>query len=214
MKHLVTGFVKITGAIPMWLLMKRKTYYLNRKNQNRKIKGSAIIIANHKSIMDFPLILCLFPFRRIHFLMAELLYNRSKLFSWFLNMLGGIKVDRVSRDLSFVSEATHILDKGGIVGVFPEGKLTTHDELSSFTPSVVYIALKSGAPIIPIYSNGRFDFFKRTRVIIGEKIFLRDFLNTPEPDTKKLKELCSLLQEEILKLKLDMEKQISKNERG
>jgi len=211
MKHLVTGFVKITGAIPMWLLMKRKTYYANRKEQGRKIKGSGIIISNHKSMFDFPLMLCLFPLRRLHFLMAELLYNRSKVFSWFLNMIGGIKVDRVSRDLSFVSEAVELLNKGKIVGIFPEGKLSTNNELSSFSPSIVYIALKSGAPIIPIYCNGIYGFFKRTRVIIGEKIYLTDFTNNEVPDTKKLKELCLFLQSEILKLKLDMERQIEKD---
>lgn len=208
MKHLVTGFVKITGAIPMWVLMKRKTYYSNKKEQSRKINGSAIIISNHKSLFDYPLMLCLFPFRRLHFLMAELLYNRSKLFAWFLDMIGGIKVDRVSRDLSFVSETVDLLNKGKIVGIFPEGKLSTHDELSSFSPSVVYIAIKSGAPIIPIYCDGVYGLFKRTRLIIGQKIYLTDFTKNEEPDLKMLKELCLFLQSEILKLKIDMETQI------
>lgn len=211
MKYLVTGFVKITGAIPMWLLMKRKTYYYNKKEQGRKIKGPAILIANHKSILDFPLMLCLFPFRRISCLMAEHLFNRSLLFSWFLKMLGGIKVDRISKDMSFVSEAVSILENGGVVSIFPEGKLSFDHKETGFTPSAVYIALKTGVPIIPVYCNGVYRLSKRTRVIIGNKIFLSENTDEKNLDIKKLEKLCNLLEEKITELKSEMERQIEKN---
>lgn len=211
MKYLVTGFVKITGAIPMWLLMKRKTYFYNKNKELRKIRGSAILIANHKSMWDFPLILCLFPFRRIGFLMAEHLFARNKLFSWFLKMLGGIKVNRVSKDISFVSEAVTVLNKGGIIGLFPEGKLSEDHKLTGFSPTPVYLALKSGAPIVPIYCNGVYDLFKRTRVIIGEKIYLKEYTKEGNPGLIEIKNLCVFLENEISKLKNEMEKQFEDN---
>ncbi len=208
MKRFILGFVKVTGAIPMWLLMKRKTYFFDSSRQNRKIRGAAIIISNHKSMFDFPLMLCLFPFRRLHFLMAEILFERSKLFAWFLKMIGGIRVDRANKDLSFMGEAEDLLLKGKVVGIFPEARLERNAETSYFSPSVVYLALKTNTPIIPIYNNGVFKLFKRTRVIIGEDIYLNDLTSEKLLSSDELKRLCDYLQNQLLLLKENMEKQI------
>ena len=51
MNKLFIWFVKITGFIPNLLYLGRKTYYVNKKNQSRKIKGPAVIISTHTSFL-------------------------------------------------------------------------------------------------------------------------------------------------------------------
>ena len=106
------GFTKLTGSIPAWLFFKPKIY-----RTKKRLPKACIIVSNHKSLLDFALYLLVFPFRTIRFLMAEVLYNKGKLFSFLLNSWGGIRVDREDRDFSFVSESIEILDKGGTVGM-------------------------------------------------------------------------------------------------
>ena len=42
---------------------------------------------------------------------------------FFLKLMGGIYIDRNSGDLSFMGQSAAILQKGGVVGIFPEGRL-------------------------------------------------------------------------------------------
>ena len=62
MNKIVLWFVKITGVIPQIFYFRKKVYYVNKQKSSRKIKGSAIIISNHKSVFDFALYMFVFPF--------------------------------------------------------------------------------------------------------------------------------------------------------
>ena len=91
---LLLGFVKLTGILPALLLFKPKVY-LAGKSASKKLPKRAILMSNHTSLLDFVLYLIMFPFRTIHFLMAEVLFNKGKAFGWFLYKIGGIFVNRM-----------------------------------------------------------------------------------------------------------------------
>ncbi len=186
MNKLFIWFVKITGYIPNLLYLRRKTYYVNKKNQSRKIKGPAVIISNHTSLMDFPLHLYTFISKTIRPLVAEITYDKNKLMRWFLKHLGGIKVDRDSYDFTFMGKCIDSLEKKDAILIFPEARLPEKNEkeLLDFKPSYIYIALESNAPIIPMYTNGKYGFKGKTRVIIGEKIYVNELMD----DTKTIEE--------------------------
>ena len=78
MSKIIIWFVKITGIIPNLLYLRRKTYYVDKKVQNRKLKEPAIIISNHTSLMDFPLYMFTFFRNTIRPLVAEITYNKNK----------------------------------------------------------------------------------------------------------------------------------------
>lgn len=194
-------FVLIT-ALPVELLyFKRKTFYENKKKQNRKIKGKAIIVSNHRSTKDYMLFMFLFFFRRLHCLIAEVLFNKNFLFTHLLHIVGGIKVNRKDYDMSFIGEAEKILNKDKPIVIFPESKLETTDNFLSFSPTYILIALKSNAPIIPIYVDGNYGFFKRAHVTIGEPINLRDYCDNDNPNKEELEKLNSIVRNKILALK-------------
>lgn len=202
-------FTKITG-LPIFLFLKMKVYCQGDDKSLRKVPKPAIIMSNHTSLFDFALYLALFYFRTVRFLMAEVLFDGRPLLSSFLGHLGGIRIDRNSCDFSFVGEALDILDNGGSIGVFPEGRLPRGEKDLPFKPGIVYIALRTDAPIIPIYTDGNYGMFKRTRVIIGESIYLREHCNTENPSPEEIEALTALLKDRVYALKDELERKTSK----
>ena len=202
----VSVFVKITGLVAALIFFKPSVKYTDKKERRMRLSGPLILMSNHKSLLDFALYYMIFPFNSLRFLIAEVMYNKGKAFAWFLNALGGIKVDRDSFDFGFISDSVEVLDNGGILGVFPEGQLPRGGKMSPFKPSLVIIALKTHAPILPVYTNGSYGLFKRARVIIGEKIILNDYTDTDSPSGNEIARLNDILLAKILELKASEEK--------
>ena len=194
--NLALAFVKITGIIPAWLFLKPRV----RRVRGARLPKNCIVVSNHKSLMDFVLYLVVFPFRTIRFLMAEVLYNKGKLFAWFLSAIGGIRVDRNSHDFSFVSDAIEVLDKGGTVGVFPEARLPVNGKPFPFTVSTAFIATHAEAQIVPVFTDGNYGLKKRATVVIGEPFYLTDYLKKDVSEDEQLQHLTDLLHDKVYDL--------------
>ena len=179
-----------------------KVYYVNKSNSSRKIKGSAIIVSNHKSVFDFALYMYVFMFSDIYTLVGEVMFEKGKLFSWFLTKLGAIKVERQSYDFDFVNKALKKLEKGKVVEIYPEARIPEKNEndLLTFKPSFIYLALESGSPIIPVYTNGQYNTKKRTKVLIGEKIYLRELYDESKTEKENIDYLCNYVRNYIKEL--------------
>lgn len=191
------GFVKLTGAIPALIFFKPKVY---RVSKNSKLKKGMILVSNHKSLMDFVLYLILFFGKTVRFLMAEVLFNKGKLFANFLFAIGGIYVNRDACDLSFMNESVNTLEKNGNVAVFPEGRLPVAGKSFPFKPGVTYIATKSGAQILPVYTDGYYGLFKRARVVIGEPFKISDYIEG-ELNEKEYERLTLIIKEKTYALR-------------
>ncbi|MBQ2730027.1 MAG: 1-acyl-sn-glycerol-3-phosphate acyltransferase [Clostridia bacterium] len=198
-------FTKITG-LPLLLYLHFKVYFEGDNKKLRRPAKPCILMSNHTALIDYALYLALFYFRSLRFLMAEVLFDNRPLLNWFLLKMGGIRVDRNAYDFSFVGDALEILDRGGTVGVFPEGRLPRGEKDLPFKPGIVYIALRTDAPIVPIYTDGNYGFFKRARVIIGEEIHLRQYCNTDNPSEDDINHLTQLLKSRIDSLRDELER--------
>ncbi|MEG1560377.1 MAG: lysophospholipid acyltransferase family protein [Clostridia bacterium] len=116
--------------------------------ENLNVKGKAIFIANHLSMAD-PIILALVSPRIIHFMAkAELFEN------WFLKFILRaflvFPVKRKTVDMQSIKIALSLLNEGKVFGIFPEGKRSTTGDLDEFEKGAAFLAVRSGAPIIPI----------------------------------------------------------------
>ncbi len=214
LRSLFNWFVKITGFLPYAIVFRTKVYYKNKKAQSRRIKGKAIIVSNHTSVWDVALMLFLFPYRLLRCVVAEIMYKKFG-FKPFLACLGAIKVDRNTQDYAFVSKSVEVLNKGGVIEIYPEGRLPKKDETTSllpFKPSVVYIALESGAPIIPIYTNGKYFSKARARVIIGEPIYVLDLYNSEISEKENINNITEHLRDTVISLGEELERQINKKD--
>lgn len=209
MGSILNWFVKITGFPGEVIFYRKKIYYEDKKASNRKIKGGALIISNHTDIYDYPLMMYTFPGRNLHVLVAEITYDMNGFMKWLLKGLGAIRVDRNNHDFAFMSQTTDLLKKGKACLIYPESRLPNEDEkdhLLEFKPSYIYSALESGAPIIPVYTNGIYGKLKkkykdRARVIIGKKIFVRDLYDSNKSEKENIAFINDYVKNRILELK-------------
>ena len=182
--------------------------------QSRRIKGKAIIVSNHTSVYDFAVMLFTFPFRTLRYLMAEILFDRKGL-AGFLRAMGGVMVNRESYDFAFLDKCKDILDKKGVVGIFPEGRLAKEGEERPlpFAPSAVYLALISGAPIIPVYTDGSYFKKKRAHVIIGKPIDVLSLVDESLSEKENIEKINGILRQRIIELGNELQRQCNKKEK-
>ncbi len=211
MIRLFNGFVKVTGVLLWWILFRPKVYYMDKKVQGRHIKGSAVIMSNHTSVFDYALFLGIFLTRTLRYQMAEVLF-RKKFLGWFLRSMGGIYVNRDTYNFSFVDESVDIINKGGVVGIFPESRLPRKGEEAPlpFKPSGSLVALRSGAPIIPVYTDGVYFSSKRARLIIGTPVYAKDFYDESLSEKDNVKLISKELRNIIVELKNELERRKEK----
>jgi 1-acyl-sn-glycerol-3-phosphate acyltransferase len=118
--------------------------------------GPLIIAANHASNLDAPVLgAWLIPRlgRRIHWL------GKRELFAWpiigWVAANGGVHpVDRDSADVEAFRLASRILEGGHVLFVFPEGTRSPDGSLQEARDGVALLALRTGAPIVPIGIGG------------------------------------------------------------
>ena len=197
-------FIKVTGIIPFWVMIKPKRMHQNKANKSKVGLKGAILMSNHMGMFDYFTILVLWPFRKVRFLAGETIY-RLKYRGFFSDLMGNIRIDRDHLNLNFIDESVKTLNKNGVVAIYPQGGFKKKGELGPFKSSIVYIALKSGAPIVPIYQDGHYGIFKRNHVSIGEKIYLKDYANTENPDKEEIIRLTKLLEKKMSELKKQQE---------
>ena len=209
MSSLLLCFIKITGIIPALIFLKPKVYKESKKAK-RFLPKKSILMSNHTSLMDFVLYLIVFWTKNIHFLMAEVLFNKGKMFSWFLYKIGGIFVNRDACDFTFVDDSLRVLDRKGVVGVFPQGRLPVGGKPFPYKPGIVLIALRTDAPIIPVYTDGNYGLFKRAHIMIGEEIYISDYVDSENVTDEELKRLAKILEDKTYALKDELEKRMKK----
>ena len=203
---LCLGFVKVTGFLPAQLFLKPRVHLSG--SARRKLPRPCILISNHVSLMDFVLYLLVFPLRTIRFLMAEVLFQKGKLFGTFLHVIGGIRVNRQEKEFGFIPQSIEILDRGGTLGIFPQGRLPVGGETVPFTVSTAVIALHADAPLVPVYTDGNYGLFKRANVVIGEPFYMP---SVDQGDPKQLEEATEFLQKKVYELKAQLDQRITAN---
>ena len=206
MNRLILWFVKLTGWPAQYVYYRKKIYYEYPTNKRRKIKGGALIVSNHTSVYDYPLVMYTFFGRTIRTLVAEVMFNRGKFINRLITHMGAIRVDRDTYDFSFMSAMVKCLTNKQVGLVFPEARIGTAEEktdgMLDFKPSFVYMALEAGVPIIPVYTNGVYGKAKRkthdrARIIIGKKIYLDELYDNSKTEKENIDYLCNYVREYI-----------------
>jgi 1-acyl-sn-glycerol-3-phosphate acyltransferase len=116
------------------------------------LEGPLLVVSNHLSNADPPLLSITFP--RPLFLMGKSELFRNPAFGWLLRRVGGFPVERGTPDRAALRHALQLLDQGMAVGVFPEGGRSRTGALVSAFPGAGLLALQSRAPILPVAITG------------------------------------------------------------
>jgi 1-acyl-sn-glycerol-3-phosphate acyltransferase len=167
----------------------------------------ALVICNHRSPID-PCFIELGTHRAIHWLIAKEYCNDWKL-GWFLRMCEVIPTNRAGVDTAATKMAIRLARNGNLVGLFPEGRLnTTEQVMLSGRPGVALIALKAGVPVIPCYIEGSpYDgttlgallMHARVKVTVGRPIDVSEYRGR-EGERGVLEELTRRLMQETARL--------------
>jgi 1-acyl-sn-glycerol-3-phosphate acyltransferase len=143
--------------------------------ENIPKRGAVILAPNHRSLIDIP-VAAATTRRKVWFMGKEELF-RSKLSALFLRNLGAFPVKRGRPDRAPLQRALALLGAGEVVGIFPEGTRRPLARFEELEEGFAYVALKSGAPIVPVAISGteavfppggKRPRFVKIRVAIGE----------------------------------------------
>lgn len=139
--------------------------------------GPLIIAGNHVSNADPPLMASwLTPAlgRPIHW-MAKAEALEWPLAGWFMRQNGAFGIRRGAADTEAFRLAKRVLDEGRVLGAFPEGTRSPTGALQQAKDGVTLLALRTGAPILPVGVAGTDRFWPRGRTLwrIGGRITMR-----------------------------------------
>jgi 1-acyl-sn-glycerol-3-phosphate acyltransferase len=135
-------------------------------------KDGAILAINHTSYLDFALAgTAALPAKRYVRFMAKKELFDNKVAGPLLRGMHHINVDRSNGSASFVA-ALRALKSGEIIGIFPEGTISTSFEIKGLKSGAVRLAIGAGVPVIPtivwggqrVYTKGVKPSFKRSKI--------------------------------------------------
>ena len=165
---------------PVIVLIKTFWKYLGFKfdfegAENIPRKGGAILAINHTSYLDFALAgTAALPVKRYVRFMAKKELFDNKIAGPLLRGMHHINVDRSNGAASFVT-ALKALESGEIIGIFPEGTISTSFEIKQLKSGAVRMAISAGVPIVPtivwggqrVFTKGVKPSFKRSKVPVS-----------------------------------------------
>jgi 1-acyl-sn-glycerol-3-phosphate acyltransferase len=134
-----------------------------------------IIAANHQAWFDPAFIIPFFPGAPVIYTMAkrETVFNRA----WKRKLLPLIGVFPISPQRGELDEAGlrtvyQILDRGGVVLMFPEGRYSRGRALRPLKVGIGHFALQAGVPVCPVAVRGTDVLrpFSRIEVTVGPPV--------------------------------------------
>jgi 1-acyl-sn-glycerol-3-phosphate acyltransferase len=123
-------------------------------------KQRYILVANHYSYFDIPVIIAAVP-QPIRF-MAKVSLFKIPIFGWALGRAGFIPIDRKNRRTAVKSFdlAAERIRKGNTIVVFPEEGRSRNRQMRPFQRGGFLLALKSELPILPLAVDGTYDVYR------------------------------------------------------
>jgi 1-acyl-sn-glycerol-3-phosphate acyltransferase len=138
--------------------------------------GGLLIVSNHKSYLDPPLIGSTLP-REIFYLAKRELFEMPIVGTW-VRRHNAIPIDREGFDRAAIERAMGILGRGDALLVFPEGTRILRPDLGPPREGIAWLATRSRVPVVPLYIKGSWSkergWFRRggIRIRIGKPVRL------------------------------------------
>lgn len=169
---------------------------LDGKKYKKNFSKKAIIAANHTGFIDGPGIGCCFWYRRVFMLASEEVMSGGAK-SFFLRLMGCIKIDRNISDIDGLRKALDVLRDDRVLAVFPQGHIEEDSNVSDIKSGAVLLASQSGAPIVPVYSGKSKGVFKKRVFVIGDPFFCSDYCKKKFLSVSDMKMLSEVLADKI-----------------
>ena len=138
--------------------------------------GTCLFIANHTSTVDAPAVVAAIP-RRIAILLKQSLF-RYPIVGQAFRLAHFIPVDRSKQESAIASleKAIEAMRGGQSFLIYPEGTRSPDGRLQEFKKGAVVMAIKAGAPIVPIACSGAHRIMRKRSLEIHPGEILVEFL--------------------------------------
>ncbi|MFN0134450.1 MAG: lysophospholipid acyltransferase family protein [Phycisphaerales bacterium] len=130
--------------------------------ENVPATGPVLLVANHQSYLDPPLIGAMVPQRQLDYL-ARLGLFTNPLMRPFIPIANCIPIREQGGDATAIREVLRRLDAGRAVLIFPEGTRTPDGAMRPFKRGVAVLVKRARCPVVPIALEGCFDCWPRDR---------------------------------------------------
>lgn len=135
-------------------------------------EGGCVVCPNHVQLSDPPFAAVALGHQTPLRLMAKKeLFERNKLFAWLIAALGAFPIDRGGADITAIKTALGAVREGRKLIIFPQG--TRGASEGETKKGAAMLAVKTRAPILPMYITENKGFRCKATVVIG-KPFLPD----------------------------------------
>ena len=168
LRSFYSEMIKLFGGPWLCLYLRPRVHRIS-SDVPKRIKGGALIAANHTSMLDPLVLFCVFWYRRLYFPATKQLFEKPINRFFFYNM-NCIRIDKDSANIGALKHMCGLLKKERVIGIFPEGGINNTEDILSYKSGTAYMALKSGKPVFPVYIANRENRKQPTHVILGEPV--------------------------------------------
>lgn len=126
------------------------------------VAGPLLIVANHESFIDPPLIGCAIAKRELAYLARSGLF-KSKPLGLLLRSFNCVPVSESGGDVAAMRTVISLLHAGNAVLIFPEGSRSPNGQMQEFKRGVALILRKAPCPVMPVAVEGPFRAWPRHR---------------------------------------------------
>ena len=163
------------------------SFLFNFKVVNREREpdeGGFLVCANHVSATDAIALCYAFKKNQVHFMGKKELF-RIPILAQLIKLMGAFPVDRGGNDVGAIRKSIALVEDKKCMGIFPQGHRFpgVNPRETTTKNGMALIATKAKADVIPCYiwrKKNKFKLFRRTYIIIGEKILFESFEYDPE----------------------------------
>ncbi|MGZ9583937.1 lysophospholipid acyltransferase family protein [Paenibacillus marinisediminis] len=137
------------------------------RGQENLLDSAAVYVSNHQGNFDVPIMLGHIGAPKP--LLAKIELEKLPFIRDWMKHLRCIFIDRknVRQSMNSLKQATELVENGYSIVVFPEGTRSKGDQLGEFKSGAFRIAVKTGAPIVPIRISGSYKLMEANGNWIG-----------------------------------------------
>lgn len=175
------------------------------------VPGGCLVVANHTSFIDPPMIGSAFP-EAIHYMARKTLFSNA-FARWAYLGANAIPVDQERPEIGTIKKILRLVKEGQKVLIFPEGERTFDGKLKEKgAPGIGMLIAKSKMPVLPVHLYGAYEAFPRgasfpkparLTLVVGDLLDLNHLLENSGLSGKELyQELSDQAMQAIGNLKL------------
>ncbi len=126
---------------------------IHRDPRLRGIKGPMIILGNHPSLLDPPILAMTFFTKRIHYLTTHKFF-RKPWSRWILNTVAAIPKIQFRADMQATKSMLRVIRNGGWLAIYPEGQRSLDGSWQTIDEAIAKLVKKTGCPVAVVREHG------------------------------------------------------------